>query len=259
MKKTINKYSEFLHNHEQRPITQSHVKKLMESMKDFGFLKSKPIQCYSKGGKLIIVDGHHRLAAAMQLNIDVEVVIENYDAQETMGAVNSIVKKWEGKDFVRMFATRGNPHYIKLIEYQEKGIPLGMAASMMIRNAASSGNANKSIQDGSFKIKTTEIIDKVADFMDEFGSMNHALKSRAFIAAISKCIMCDEFSLETFKQRIKENIQMMKKTSNEDQMLSVIEAIYNHRSRSPIPIKFFVDTAAKDRNAANTGANRKKK
>lgn len=259
MKKTVTKYSEFIHNHEQRPIIQSHVKKLVDSMKEFGFLESKPIQCYRKGGKLIVVDGHHRLAAAMQLNIDVEVVIENHDAQETMGAVNSIVKKWEGKDFIRMFATRGNSHYVKLLEYHEKGIPLGMAASMMIRNAASSGNANKSIQDGSFKIKTTEIIDQVVDFLDELGSLNPALRSRPFIAAISKCIMCDEFSMETFKQRIKENSQMMKKTSNEDQMLAVIEAIYNHRSRSPIPIKFFVETSAKDRNAANIGGNKKKK
>ena len=259
MKKTVTKYSEFVHNHEQRPIIQSHVKKLVDSMKEFGFLESKPIQCYRKGGKLVVVDGHHRLAAAMQLNIDVEVVIENQEAQETMGSVNSIVKKWEGKDFIRMFATRGNPHYVKLIEYHEKGIPLGMAASMMIRNAASSGNANRSIQDGTFKIKTTEIIDKVVDFLDEFGSMNPALKSRPFIAAISKCIMCDEFSLGTFKQRIKENIQMMKKTSNEDQMLSVIEAIYNHRSRSPIPIKFFVESASKDRNAAGLLSDKKKK
>ena len=259
MKKTVTKYSEFIHNHEQRPIIQSHVKKLMDSMKEFGFLESKPIQCYRKGFKLVVVDGHHRLAAAMQLNIAVEVVIENDQAQETMGAVNSIVKKWDSKDFIRMYATRGNPHYVKLIEYNEKGIPLTMAASMLIRNAAASGNANKSIQDGSFEIKTTEIIDKVADFIDEFASMNSALRSRPFIAAISKCIMCDEFSLETFKQRIKENIQMMKKTSNEDQMLSVIEAIYNHRSRSPIPIKFFVESASKDRNAANIGTNKKQK
>jgi hypothetical protein len=259
MNKTITKYSDFVHNHEQRPIIQSHVKKLIESMKVFGFLPSKPIQCYRKGGKLVVVDGHHRLAAAMQLNIDVEVVIENRESQETMGAVNSIVKKWEGKDFIRMYASRGNPHYVKLIDYKEKGIPYGMAGSMLIRNAASSGNANASIQNGTFTIKTTEIIDQVVDVVTEFEHVSPAIKSRPFIAAISKCIMCKEFSLDTFKSRLRENAAMMKKTSNEDQMLSLIESIYNHRSRNPLPLKFFVDTASKERNASNIGANRAKR
>jgi len=215
----------------------------------YGFLKSKPIQCYRKNGKLVIVDGHHRLAAAMQLNIDVEVVIEGAKSQETMGPQNWIVKKWETKDFIRLYATRGNKNYITLLEYEAKGIPCGMGASMMIGNAASSGNATKLIADGIFKVKTTELADQVVDLIDEFGPMSPAITSRSFIAAISKCIMCKEFSLDVFKTRLRENITMMKKTSNEDQMLSVIESIYNHRSRSPIPIKFFVETASKERNA----------
>jgi len=127
---------------------------------------------------------------------------------------------------------------------------------MMIGNAASSGNANKSIADGTFKVKTTILADQVVDIIEEFGQISPAIQSRSFIAAISKCIMCKEFSLDVFKARLRENITMMKKTSNEDQMLGVIESIYNHRSRNPIPIKFFAETAAKERNAM--GRNKKK-
>lgn len=247
----VKKYSDFVHNHEQRNISASHVKKLMESMRTFGFLRSKPIQCYKKGSKLVVVDGHHRLEAAMKLGIDVVVVIESAESQGTMAAVNAVVKKWQSGDFVRLYASRGNPHYMKLTEYQERGIPYGMAASMMIQNSAGSGNANKSIADGSFKIKTLKLVDNVADLISEFGVIANSVTSRAFIAAISKCILCKEFSLDTFKARLRENITMMKKTSNEDQMLSVIESIYNHRSRNPRPIKFFVETAARERNASN--------
>lgn len=253
MKTTVKKYSEFVHNHEQRPIIQRHVKAIMESMKLYGFLPSKPIQCYRrKDGKIVVVDGHHRLAAAMALNIDIEVVIENENSQNTMAAVNLLVKKWAFEDFVRLYASRGNKNYIKLLEYDELGIPMGMAASMLINNSASSGNTGKAIADGTFKIKGTELIDKVVSLLADFGGLSSVLRSRPFIAAISKCIMCPQFNLNTFKGRLVENPTMIKKTSNEDQMLSVIESIYNHRSRNPQPIKFFVETSARERNVIKT-------
>ncbi len=251
MKQTITKYSEFVHNHEQRPIDQGHVKRIMESMRTFGFLPSKPIQCYRKKGKLVVVDGHHRLAAAMNLNIDVVVVVESEKSQSTMTAVNVLVKKWQGSDFVRLYASRGNQHYLKLLEYGDKGIPFGLAASMMINNSASSGNASKSIADGTFKVKTLEIIDQVADLIADFSAYSSCVASRPFISAISKCIMCDSFSLDTFRGRLRENIVMLKKTSNEEQMITLIEAIYNHRSRQPLPLKFLVETAAKERSASH--------
>lgn len=250
MKVTIKKYHEFVHNEEQRPIIQRHVNALIESMKLYGFLPSKPIQCYKrKDGKLVVVDGHHRLAAAMRLNLDVHIVIEDESAQLTMAPVNIIVKKWNLDDFIRLYASRGNKNYIKLMEYKDKGVPSGMAASMLINNAASSGNANKSIADGLFKIKSFDLIESVVGLVSEFGGLSSVLRSRAFIAAISKCIMCAQFDLDVFKARLMENPTMMTKTSNEDQMLSVIEAIYNKRSRNPQPIKFYVEGASRDRNA----------
>lgn len=250
MKITPKKYSEFIHNEEQRPIIQRHVNALIESMKMYGFLPSKPIQCYKrKDGKLVVVDGHHRLSAAMRLNLDIHVVIEDESAQLTMAPVNIIVKKWNMDDFIRLYASRGNKNYIKLMEYKDKGIPSGMAASMLINNAAASGNACKTLADGSFKIKTFSLIDSVVNLILEFGGLSSILQNRSFIAAISKCIMCDQFDLDVFKTRLRENPTMMKKTSNEDQMLSVIEQIYNHRSRNPQPIKFHVEAASRDRNA----------
>jgi len=249
MKTYTKKYSDFVHNHEQRPINQNHVKNLIESMRLYGFLESKPIQCYRHNGKLVVVDGHHRLEAAMALGIEVCVVIESAESQDTMPAVNSIVKKWEAKDFVRLYASRGNHNYIALLEYEQMGIPISMAASMMINNAASSGNAHYQLIDGTFKIKTLEIIEEVYHLIYEFAEQCPAIRSRPFIGAISKCIMCKEFNMITFKSRLAENTSMIKKTNNEDQMLTLIESVYNHRSRNQIPLKFYVDSATRERNA----------
>jgi hypothetical protein len=246
---TTQDYGRFVHNDEQREIDDKHVKKLMQSMVEYGFLPSKPLQCYwSKDGKLVVVDGHHRLAAAIALGIPVHFVIETPESQAAMARVNQVVKKWGMKDFARLYASRGNQNYIKLLEYEDMGIPLTMAASMMYHHGAASGNAHRDIPSGKFSIRTTRVVDLVASVVHEFSQINQAAGSRAFIAAISKCVLCEEFDLQHFSKRLKENISMLEKTNNADQMLSLIETIYNFRTKDKKPIKFFVEAASKQRN-----------
>lgn len=248
---TTSDYGKFVSNHEQRPIDALHAKRIAQNMTLFGFLPSKPIQCYKKGQKYVVVDGHHRLEAAKSVGVPVCFVVESDRCQTTMAAENLLVKKWAGIDFVRLYASRGNKNFQELLRYQEIGIPVNMAASMLINNGAGSGNANRMIQDGTFKIKTTDTIEKVVDLINEFSARNPAVKSRPFIAAISKCIMWEGFSFDTFVRRMRENSMMIEKTSNEEQMLIQIDAAYNYRSRRPVSLKFEVEQAAKARNIRN--------
>jgi hypothetical protein len=248
---TTKDYSLFEANPEQRPIMAGHARKISESMKLVGFIPSKPIQCYRKGKKLIVVDGHHRLEAAKLAGCEVYYVTESADSQNTMASENNLVKRWGGIDFVRLYASRGNHYYMSLLQYRELGIPINMAASMMINNSAASGNANNAIMSGTFKAKSLEQIELVADLIRDYGSASSVLTSRPFIAAISKCILCDQFSIKTFRTRLTENLPMLVKTANEDQMLSLIETIYNRHSRQPVPLKFYVESASRERNAKN--------
>jgi hypothetical protein len=250
LEKTKN-YSLFTKNHEQRPLDQAHIRRLAESISIFGFLPSKPVQCYKKGQKLIVVDGHHRLAAATAAGAEVYYIIESDRCQQTMAPENVLVKKWQVMDFVRLYAARGSDDYRMLLYYHERGIPVSMAASMMIKNGAGSGNATRAISDGTFRVKDTNQIEKVDALIQEFGNIAPATKSRSFIAAISKCILWEEFDFDMFVRRMRENHLLLEKTSNEEQMLTQIEAIYNFRSRQRFPLKFHVEEAAKARNMKN--------
>jgi hypothetical protein len=144
-----------------------------------------------------------------------------------------------------MFASRGKPDYIELRGYCEKGIPVGMAASMLIGNAASSGNAN--LQSGTFKIKTRDQINELVSLLDALGKKSTVVKSRNFISAFSLCYMASEIDTDKLKHRICENPMMLDKTSNLDQMLGQMEDIYNFRSREKTPLSFIVKKAAEDR------------
>lgn len=250
---TTNDYTRFVTNKEQRPINTSHARKIAENMADCGFIPSKPIQCYKEGNKLVVVDGHHRLEAAKTAGVYLYYIVEPKQCQESMAAENSLVKPWAQIDFVRLYANRGGKDYMELLAYQEKGIPLNMAASMLITNSAGSGNAGKSIKNGTFKIKSRNLINSVLSFLDEFSKSNPAIRTNNFIAAISSCILCGEIDIEILRSRIRENTSMIEKTSTYDAMLEQFERVYNFRSRNPIPLKFIVKESAKSRSVANTG------
>lgn len=248
LEKTKN-YKLFAHNNEQRPIDERHAKRIAENMGMVGFLPSKPIQCYRKNGKLVIVDGHHRFEAAKIALVDIFYVVENEASQQTMGAENLLVKKWTMEDFARLYALRGDKNYIDLMQYSRLGVPISMAASMLHHESAASGNANNRVQDGTFKIKSHAIIDQVVNIMIEFAARNEAVKSRQFISAMSKCLMWDGFDVALFVRRLRDNSIIIERTSNEGQMLSQIESIYNFRSRQPVPLRFYVEAASRERKA----------
>jgi hypothetical protein len=249
-------YTLFISNSEQRPVDDRHAKRIGESIDLFGFLPSKPLQCYRKGSKLVLVDGHHRLAGARAVGADVYYVVEEKESQQTMAAENLLVKKWSAMDFIRLYASRGLSDYKELLRYQESGIPLTMAASMLIGEGAGSSNAGPSISSGKFKIKTREVIDKLLSLFDQFEGRAPAIKSRPFISLFSKCIFTPEFDFEVFEHKLSLNPTMLDKTSNEDQMMRQIEDIYNWSSREKIPLAFLVSKNSKERHHTFGGKTR---
>lgn len=240
---------------EQRDIKPKHVKRLVKSMSENGFFPSKPLQVIKAGSRFKIVDGHHRFAAAKSLEIPFFYVIESASSNNAMSVVNAAVCPWAITDFVRQFASRGISDYVELLKYTEKGIPLGMAASMLINNSAASGNAQQSIKAGTFKIITTAIIDKVIQVIDSFGTQNPVAKHRAFIGALSDCILTPEFEFDRFFRRFSENPLMLCKASNKDLQLDQIEELYNFRSRDKVALAFIVRANAARRNAFTPKSN----
>lgn len=249
MKLNISKeYSEFNHNNEQRLLDEAHVTKIAKSIKDHGFLPSKPIQVYKKENKFVIVDGHHRFEAAKRIKVAFYYVLESQTCQGVMAVENLLVKKWNMIDYVRLFAARGDENYARLLYYHKKGISISMSSSMMIGNLAASGNASKAVMSGKFKIKETAQIETIVSFIDEFRGLNEACVSRSFVAALSKCLMWEGFDVSHFRNRLRNYYPMIQKQSTDEKMLDEIESVYNYKSKSKIPIKIPAQEAAKKRN-----------
>lgn len=241
---TVN-YSIFQSNEEQRPIHQSHVRRLAESMVTFGYMASKPILCYKKGTKLVVVDGHHRLAAATSIKIPVFYIVEEISSQKAMIATGE-AKSWDASDCVRLYSLRGFDDYTELQSYAQF-MPITMACSILAGESAASGNQQKALRNGTWKIKTRSHMSKIVGLISELVARHPAVKSRPFIDCLSKCLFTPEFDYVQFRDRLFENEDMIDKMNSTDKMLHLFESIYNKRSREKTPLYFLVTENSRKR------------
>ena len=243
---TTTNYGLFVSNDDQRKLDQNHVRRIAQSMAKVGYIPSKPIQCYKRGDKLVKVDGHHRFNAAMSLGIPIYYVIEGEESQHMIAAENFLVKKWDGNDYIRVYAKRGLPDYVELLGYAERsGLTLKFASSMLIGNQAASGNAGQSLNKGEFKIKDRKQI-------EAFIALKSKVKAKEimhprFINAWSKCFFVNEFDASQFAHKCAINSGFITTCNNEEQALAMIELIYNHKQSTKIPLAFLAKESAKNR------------
>ena len=241
-------YSCFVYNSEQRPVDVKHVKDLMGSMQTFGFLPSKPVQVYQEGKKLIIIDGHHRFVAAKNLQIPVIYVVEPKSNGDSMSCVNGLQKSWNTKNYLAQYTKRGIQSYMELDEYHKLGFPIIQAAKML--EGLSAGGAGvsttgKSLRDGTFKVKTREKIEIIAQFIREHGSKNKAFTTTNFISAFELCLRLSDFDHEQMTRKLSLNHHSISRTANSDQMLDQMEEVYNWKQQIKTPLAFKAKQARK--------------
>jgi hypothetical protein len=245
--------SVFVHHQHQQPMAASHVRRVALSMAKHGYWSSKPIGCVRNGSKLTVIDGHHRLAAAQQLGIGVYCVVEEPGRADDIGDENYIVRTWSNTSFAKMYAKRGNPHYIELIRYAEDfSIPMSTAASLLRGEAGHSGNAGVFVRAGTFKVKTRDSMKMVVSFIQGLGVACPVIKTKVFIDALSILLFVEEFDAHTLYRRMETNPLLLVKCSDRDQMLQQIEEVYNFRTREKVPLAFLAKEKMKERNLANT-------
>lgn len=246
---TTTNYGLFIANDDQRQLDKNHVKRIAQSMEKVGFIPSKPIQCYKRGDKLVKVDGHHRFHAAKALGIPIYYVIEGQEAQHMIAAENFLVKKWNGNDFIRTYANRGNKEYLDLLAYSERsGLTLKAASSMLLGQQSSSGNASEALNQGTFKIKDRNQIEAFINLRSKVPCKE--IMHPRFVNAWSKCYLVEEFDASLFTHKCSINASFLTTCNNDDQALSMIEQIYNHKQSIKIPLSFLAKEGAKKRKIA---------
>ena len=241
----------------QRNINTAKVKQYMDSIRDNGFWKSHPIVYFICNGKKIIIWGHHRREACLALKCSAFAAeMQDVTKAESIDLIQAENwSTWKIGETVALEVRRGNPDYAKLMEYAKLGISISAASSLLSGDSASSNNYLKHIKSGDFKVKTTDHADKIAAIITKF-PQNKIIRNSNFIKALSRCLFVKQFDCAAFMKKLATHPGELENRSTIPEFTDIIAGIYNKAARSPIPLRFLADQAAKEREFG--GKNNKK-
>jgi len=102
-------YSIFRFRDDNRVINSNHVKKLSQRMKDSGWLPSSVVTINGSGD---VIDGQHRVKAAMSVNCPIRYKVTRGAGTDEMTSMNTLQRNWSPFDHVHKWVVRGNQNYI---------------------------------------------------------------------------------------------------------------------------------------------------
>jgi hypothetical protein len=235
----------------QQAITPKKVRNYIQSMQKHGFWKSHPIVWFSHQGKKMIIWGHHRREAAVSLGI----AAWGQEATDlTMEASIPLIQEenwstWKVLETIKREVRTGNPDYMILKSYIDRGMSVAAASSVLSGQSASSTNHLERVKKGIFKVTTTDHADKLMAVIDSFPT-HPVVRNCNFIKALSRCLFVPEFDFISMIRKIKINPALLENRSTIKEFSAVIERVYNYKTAKQIPLAFMADEVAKNRSAA---------
>lgn len=248
-------YRLFTRTDDNRPLDPQKHKKLMHSMKQYGFLRSFPIVCRKEGNRLVVRDGQHRLAIAETLGLQVYFVIEavNFD----VAVINSTARIWTLKDYAQSYAQRGIAEYQEILDFADSySIPLGTAAPLLA-GTTTFANVSDSYFRGEFKIRDRKWAESVAQIFKPMVAMCASLNRKVFIEACMAVCRVPGFDRERLLQGAERCREKLVAYSTRDACLDMIEDIYNFGRKKLFPIKIEATQVMRERNAITVAKKKK--
>lgn len=247
-------YRLFVRSDENRPINLKKHKKLVDSMKLYGWLPSFPMVCVrDKSGCLFIKDGQHRHAIAQMLGIAVYWTEEFVDFD--IALINGTPQIWTLRDYAEKYASNNNAAYVQGLQFAERhSLPLGIAFTLL---AGVTGwtNIRPMFVNGTFQVRDEVWAEMVGSLYSAMLQISSELRTTRFIEACMACARVDGFDESRMVHNAKQCREKLVSYSTRDAFLEMMEYVYNFKRRQTIPLKFMALDAMRKRNPAKSRSN----
>tara|TARA_R110000868_G_scaffold119518_2_gene317301 strand:+ start:107 stop:925 length:819 start_codon:yes stop_codon:yes gene_type:complete len=234
-----------------RPPNPQHVRRLSDSILLNGML-CNPILVNEN---MIVIDGQHRLLASININSPIYyIILDGYSLNE-VHTLNLNQKNWTKKDFMDGYANMGIESYIKLKKFIENNEDFMFSdcvglCSQLTGGSKSSSMSNKYRADGTvvnqaevfeegtwigkdFKL-AQEMANKIRMIQPYYTKYNKSI----FVSTLVGLLQNEKFDFNEFMHKLRLQPTALVDCVNRDQYRTLIEDIYNWRSRSKISLKY---------------------
>jgi hypothetical protein len=229
-------YNKFKFRGDNRIVKDNHVKGLIQNMKERGWEPGSYVVINEKGE---IIDGQHRVKAAIQVGIPVHYTIEKKAGFETIRNLNRNQKNWAITDHIHGFVQENNPHYIKLNNFIKEFPELKVTECMMLCKNSFSSVSREEFESGNFKTKdmskAREWGNNIMSLKPYFKGYSRSIFVRALVKLLSNK---QEFKFDRFLHKVQLRPNLVFMCGTVEQYVTMIEDVYNYSSRKKINLRF---------------------
>jgi hypothetical protein len=211
-----------------RVVNNSHVKNLVKSMQE----KYLP-QPLTVNEDMEIIDGQHRFAAAMELNLPIYYQIINGTTISDVQRLNTNTKNWGNPNYLNMFYERESKDYVIFKEFMDEyELPLETTMSLLLDIPSIRINVRNDFKNGNFKIKDLSLARKHADMMLQLKPYYQGWNRRAFGRALLLLFHFEGYNHSVLIKKLQYCSHMLQHKINSSAYLATIEEIYNFNSKT---------------------------
>jgi hypothetical protein len=226
-----------------------HIRRLSASVEQYG-MKCNPIIVNER---LEVIDGQHRLAAAKEVGTYVYyIVIEGYTLSE-VHTLNLNQKNWTKKDFMYGYADMGVMSYVKLKKFVEKNDDFTFNDCIALCSNITSGttvlvsgkykknrysNSLEIFEEGTWKGKDFELGQEWANKIRMIKPYYHNYTRSTFVGTMLGLFLNDSFDFNEFMHKVRLQPTALVDCANREQYKTLIEDIYNYRSRNKVSLRY---------------------
>lgn len=228
---------------------------LRASMIKNGFIKGCAIHCVpGRGGRLQVLQGHHRFATAKELGIPFWYIVSDTTASiYELESVPGI--QWRAADYVTGYAKDNREAYLRLLNYSAShGIAITVAASLMGGGAAGTFNNADALRAGEFEIRDPVHAERVASIVDYCRKAGvRFATSTPFVRAVDAALRVDQVDVTRLIKKLEKYGGDMARHATRDGYLDELENVYNYQARGErVPVKMLARQYMQSRQRTRT-------
>ena len=220
-----------------------HINRLIYSINKYG-MKCNPILVNER---LEVIDGQHRLEAAKSAGTFVYfIIVDGYSLTE-VHTLNLNQKNWAKTDYMEGYANMGIEPYVKLREFTLKNDDFSFSNCLALcTNEAKTHaylgtqyerTAKHVFEEGTWIGKDFDLAQDWANKIRMVGTYYDGYDRSVFIRAFIPLLNNDKFDFSEFMHKLRLQPSALVDCANSDQYRTVIEDIYNWRSRNKINLR----------------------
>lgn len=216
-----------------------HVKRLSDSIRVYG-MKMNPILV---NDQMQVIDGQHRLMAAKETESFVYYIIANGYRLDDVHALNLNQKNWTKRDFMEGYANMGISDYKMIKAFYDKNDDFGLndCIALCSNNSVNSGTTNngqKPFENGQWKCKDLDIAQDWANKIRMIKTYYSGYNRSGFVGTMANLLKHELFDFNEFMHKLRIQPTALVDCANRDQYKTLIEDIYNYKSRNKISLRY---------------------